>query len=544
MTYLNMGSIHPTGRPVTMGANGMVAAPNNLASVAGFSMLLRGGSAVDAIIATNAVMAVVYPHMSGLGGDLFAQVWEPGSGKVMALNGSGRSGEKVTPDFFKDKGWDEIKARGPLAAITVPGTVHAWWELHQKFGKLEWNEILRPAIHYASKGFPLSQKFRDFIAQYSDVVGEFEETAKVYMSNGNPPQAGTILRQSDLANSINLVAEKGIDGFYKGEIAEKIVRGLQEAGGLLTEDDFASHQSDWVEPLHTNYRGYDVYELPPNTQGIATLMILNILEEMDLLSIGEGTADYYHLMTEAVKLVFADRDRWVTDPDTLDIPIEKMLSKDYARQRREQIDMERALKDEQIKPAVDRGDTVYLCAYDKEGMAVSLIQSVYFEFGSAFMSPETGILLQNRGSFFSLDSSDPNVLAPRKRTFHTIIPAMALKNGKPALLFGTMGGEGQPQTQAAILTRMVDFGFNVQEAIEAPRWLYGRTWGEESKSLKLEARIPDGISANLLRRGHEVELVEHWSQTMGHAQAIWIDQEQGVLHGGADPRGEGAAIGW
>jgi gamma-glutamyltranspeptidase len=544
MAYLQAGSMYPTSRPVTMGANGMVAAPHHLASAAGFSMLLRGGSAVDAIIATNAVLAVVYPHMAGLGGDLFAQVWEPGSGKVMALNGSGRSGEKVKPDFFKEKGWDEIKARGPLAAITVPGAVHAWWELHQKYGKLDWKEIFRPAVHYASKGYPLSQKFRDFIGQYSDVVGEFEDTAKVYLPNGYPPQAGTLLRQSELANSINLVADKGIEVFYQGEIAQRIVGGLQEAGGLLTEDDFASHRSDWVEPLHTNYRGYEVYQLPPNTQGIATLMILNLLEEMDLKSIGEGTADYYHLMTEAVKLVFADRDRWVTDPDTIDIPMEQLLSKDYAGQRLQQIDMEKASKEKQLDPGVDRGDTVYLCAHDKDGMAVSLIQSVYFEFGSAFMSPGTGILLQNRGSFFSLDPSAPNVLAPRKRTFHTIIPAIALRDGKPALLFGTMGGEGQPQTQAAILTRMVDFGFNVQEAIEAPRWLYGRTWGDESKSLKLEGRIPDGISANLRRRGHDVELVEHWSQTMGHAQAIWIDQEQGILHGGADPRGEGAAIGW
>jgi gamma-glutamyltranspeptidase len=544
MKYMKSGSVIPTGRPVSMGVNGMVAAPHYLSSGAGFSMLLRGGSAVDAVIAANAVISVVYPHMSGLGGDLFAQIWEPGSGKVMALNGSGRAGEKATPDFYKEKGWDEIKPRGPLAAITVPGAVHAWWEMHQKYGKLDWQELFRPAIHYAAKGYPLTQKFRDFITQYSDVVGEFEETSKVYLPGGNAPRAGSILRQTDLAHSLNLIAEKGADTFYKGELGQRIVRGLQESGGILTEDDFATHRSDWVEPLQTNYRGYDVYQLPPNTQGIATLMILNLLEKMDLKSFGEGTADYYHLMTEAVKLVFADRDRWVTDPDTIDFPTEQLLSKDYAEKRLQQIDMERALKEDQLKAGIDRGDTVYLCAQDRDGMAVSLIQSVYFEFGSAYMPPRTGIMLQNRGSFFSLDPSHPNVLAPGKRTFHTIIPAMALRDGKPALLFGTMGGEGQPQTQAAILTRMVDFGFNVQEAIEAPRWLYGRTWGDESKSLKLEGRIPDGITAELIRRGHDVELVEHWSQTMGHAQAIWIDQEQGILHGGADPRGEGAAIGW
>jgi oxamate amidohydrolase len=268
-----------------------------------------------------------------------------------------------------------------------------------------------------------------------------------------------------------MVAEKGVDVFYRGELAQQIVKGLQQAGGLLTEDDFASHRSDWVDPLQTNYRGYEVYELPPNTQGIATLLILNLLEKMDLQDIGEGTPDYYHLMSEVVKLAFADRDLWVTDPETIDIPYKKLLSKDYAEQRRQKLDMQKALNDEQVNPGVDRGDTVYLCAHDNNGMAVSLIQSVYFEFGSAFMSPGTGILLQNRGSFFSLDPSEANVLAPRKRTFHTIIPAMALKGGQPALLFGTMGGEGQPQTQAAILTRMVDFGFNVQEAIEAPCWL-------------------------------------------------------------------------
>lgn len=542
--YLKSGSVHPTSRPVTMGANGMVASPHYLASAAGFTALRRGGSAVDAIIATNAVLSVVYPHMSGLGGDLFAQVWEPGDGQVRALNGSGRAGEKATPDMYKEKGWDKIEPRGPLAAITVPGTVHAWWELHQKYGKLDWKELIQPAISYASEGYALTPKFRDFILQYESMLSEFEDTANVYLPNGSAQPAGGLLRQPDLARSFQLVAEKGVEVFYRGELAERLVGGLRQAGGILTEDDFTSHRSDWVEPLSATYRDFEVYQLPPNTQGIATLMLLNMIETMDLQSMQEGTADYYHLMTEAVKLSFADRDRWVTDPDTIDIPYNQLLSKDYARQRAGKIDMQKARQDEQIRAGHDRGDTVYLCAQDSNGMAVSLIQSVYFEFGSGFMPPGTGILLQNRGSFFSLDSADPNVLAPRKRTFHTIIPAMALKNGRPILLFGSMGGEGQPQTQASIFTRMVDFDFNVQEAIEAPRWLYGRTWGEESKSLKLEGRVTDGITTELVRRGHDVELVEYYSNTMGHAQAIWIDQEQGILQGGADPRGEGVAIGW
>ncbi|MEW5746800.1 MAG: gamma-glutamyltransferase [Nitrospirota bacterium] len=539
-----------TGRPVTMGTRAMVSTSHYLASAAGFSMLDRGGSAVDALIAANATLAVVYNHMAGLGGDLFAQVWDPKTSKVEALNGSGRSGERVTIDAYRSKGWDKIHPRGPLAANTVPGAVDAWKQLHQRYGKLEWKELFRPAIQHA-RGFPISQKFRDYIEQYSDMLQGFETASSILLPGGRAPRAGAILRQPDLASSLSLVAEKGSDVFYRGELAEKIVNGLKQAGGLLTEDDFASHSSDWVEPLRTNYKGYEVTELPPNTQGVATLMILNLIEAMDLQEIGEGTADYYHLMAEAVKLAFADRDRWVTDPATLDIPYDRLLSKEYAAERRRMIDMNRATPEGDIQPGATEpamaghggGDTVYMCAADEDGLCVSLIQSVYFEFGSAFIPPGTGILLQNRGSFFKLDPDHPNALAPRKRTFHTIIPAMALKDGKPALLFGTMGGEGQPQTQTAMLTRMADFGFNVQEAIEAPRWLYGRTWGESSRSLKLEGRIPDGIVTELKRRGHDVQMMEDWSQKMGHAQAIWIDREQGVLHGGADPRGEGLAIG-
>jgi gamma-glutamyltranspeptidase len=533
----------PTGRPVTMAGRGMVAAPHYLASVAGLTMLERGGTAVDAIIATNAVLGVVYPHMSGLGGDLFAQVWDPTSGNVSALNGSGRSGERVTVDVYREKGWDEIQPRGPLAANTVPGVVSAWGELHRRHGKLDWADLLQPAFIYARDGYPLSQKFRDFIADYADTLREFDTTAAVYLPNGEIPRAGTLLRQPDLAESYRLIARQGPDVFYRGELGAKIVRNLQRAGGLLTEDDFASHQSDWVEPLRTRYGDYEVTQLPPNTQGIAMLMILNLLEEVGLDDVAEGTPDYYHLMTEAVKLAFADRDRWVTDPATLEIPYERLLDKAYARERSGRIDMERAFTEEKIQPGVG-GDTVYMCAYDENGLAVSLIQSVYFEFGSAFIPEGTGILMQNRGSFFSLDPDEPNVLEPRKRTFHTIIPAMALRDGRPALLFGTMGGEGQPQTQAAILTRMLNYGYNVQQAIEAPRWLYGRTWGDESKSLKLESRIADGVATELSRRGHDVEMVEQWSQTMGHAQAIWIDHEEGILHGGADPRGEGYALGF
>lgn len=533
---------YPTGRPVVLGSQHMVATSHYLASLAGQTMFEKDGSAVDAIIAANAALSVVYGHMSGLGGDLFAQVWDPDTGRVEALNASGRSGEQVNVDFFKAKGWESIPQRGPLAAVTVPGVVDGWWQLHQRFGRLPWRELFQPAIRYA-QGFPLSPKFRDFIAQYANVLGEFEATAAVFLSGGRSPKAGAILRQMDLAHSLELIAEQGVEVFYRGELTRQIVQGLQQAGGLLTESDFASHTSDWVEPLRTTYHGYEVTQLPPNTQGIATLMILNILENHDLQATGWGTTDYYHLMTESIKLAFADRDRWVTDPGTLNIPVDRLLSKEYARERYGQIDLARAGTEEQVQPGDVNGDTVYLCAVETGGLAVSLIQSVYFEFGSAYMAPGTGILLQNRGSFFSLDSNHVNALAPRKRTFHTIIPAMALRDGRPVLVFGSMGGEGQPQTQTALFTNMVDFGFNVQEAIEAPRWLYGRTWGEASKSLRLEGRVPDPVIAGLVRRGHDAQMVTDWSQIMGHAQAIWMDYEHGILHGGADPRGEGIAIG-
>ncbi len=546
MNGLRQGYAHATGRPVTMGTRGMMAASHYLAAAAGYTMLRRGGSAADAAIACNATLAVVYDHMAGLGGDVFAQIWDPKTGEVHAMNGSGRSGEKVTIDAYKAKGWDEIHPRGPLAANTVPGVVAGWAKIHERFGKLDWAELFQPAITYAEEGYPISQKFRDYIASYADTLKQFDETARIFLPGGHAPKAGTIFRQPDLANSLKLIAQEGAQVFYEGALAQKIVRGLQQKGGLLTEADFAEHTSDWVEPLRTTYAGYEVTELPPNTQGIATLMILNLIEKFDLQKIGQGTADYFHLMTEAVKLAFADRDRWVTDPEFLDIPYDELLSKERARERARKIDMARAKAEEEVEPGVARrdGDTVYMAAVDDDGLAVSLIQSVYFEFGSGFIPEGTGIFLQNRGSFFSLDPQKPNHLEPRKRTFHTIIPAMALRDGKPALLFGTMGGEGQPQTQTAMLTRIVDFGFNVQEAIEAPRWLYGRTWGASSKSLKLEARVPDGILAELERRGHKVQVMKHYAQSMGHAQAIWIDRETGAFHGGADPRGEGLAIGF
>jgi gamma-glutamyltranspeptidase/glutathione hydrolase len=536
-----------TGRAVAMGTHGAVASSHYLASQAGFEVLKRGGHAVEAAIAMNAVLAVVYNHMAGLGGDLFCQIWDRGTTKVEALNGSGRSGEQVTRDAYTSRGMEKIPQRGPLAANTVPGVVDAWWQMHQRYGKLPWASLFEAAISFADEGYPISQKFRDYIAQYAGTLKEFQATARAFLPDGKPPAAGQVVRQRDLAASLRQIADGGAEVFYRGELAQRIIRHLCDAGGLLTDADFAEHTSDWVEPVRTTYRGYTVTELPPNTQGLTTLVLLNLIEPFNLNDLGDNTADYYHLQAEATKLAFIPRDRWVTDPAFLQMPLEEITSKAYADRLRKLLDMGQARNEQEVRqqaPDVDGGDTTYMCAVDTEGNCCSLIQSVYFEFGSAFMPEGTGILLQNRGSFFKLDPEHPNTLEPRKRTFHTIIPAMALKDDQPFLLFGSMGGEGQPQTQAAMFTRIVDFGYTIQQAIEAPRWLYGRTWGEESRTLKLEGRIPDGVATELKRRGHEVEMMEDWSQKMGHAQGIVIDQETGVLAAGADPRGDGVALCW
>lgn len=522
----------------------MVASPHGLASASGLDVLRAGGSAVDACIAMNATLGVVYGHMSGLGGDVFAQVWDPRDLQVVGLNGSGRAGEQVTLEAYAARGLAEIPARGPLAANTVPGAVDGWARLHERFGRLDWNRLFTDAIRLAEGGFPVSRGFSEAAEVTAVEIERFEWSTGALPPATGSPRLGASIRQPDLARSLRIVATDGPDAFYRGDLAERLVAGLQAAGGLLTAADFASHRSDWVDPLRATYRGLEVTELPPNTQGIATLLILNLIEAADLRAMGDASADLIHLVVEATKLAYEDRDRWVTDPDIIDVPFERLLSKAYADERRRLIDPGRASAAASRDSRRVDGDTVYLCAVDRDGMACSMIQSLYFEFGSGFVPPGTGILLQDRGCLFRLDPDHPNVLAPRKRTFHTIIPAMALRDGRPVLLFGSMGGEGQPQTQAAVLTRIVDFGLDVQRAIEAPRWRFGRTWGEARRSLKLESRIGEVVAAELRRRGHDVNLVGPWAAEMGHAQAIAVDPDAGSLFGGADPRGDGAAIGW
>ena len=544
-----------TGRPPTYAPHGMVATPHVLASAAGLEALQRGGSAVDAAIAANAVLCVIYPHMAGLGGDGFWLIAGPKTGGVQALDASGPAGQEATRDFYQNKGCDsDIPARGALAALTVPGAVDGWRMAHERFGRLAWADLFATAIAYARDGVPVSRSLADWLAADLSILRQFPETARIYLPEGEPQREGARLVQSALARTFAELASDGARAFYEGDSPKRICDGLRSEGSPLAPQDFAAYKAAWVAPITSTYRGYDIFQMPPSTQGFSALQILNMLEGFDVSSWGEGTADYYHHLVEAVKIAFADRDEWLTDPRFVDIPLDRLLSKDYANERRRLIDPRRALVAEHIEPGVrfggdahrrsPGGDTCYFCATDADGLVVSIIQSIYHDFGSAVVGGDTGIILQNRGSFFSLDERHPNRLEPGKRTFHTIIPAMMLRDNKPVLAYGTMGGEGQPQTQAALITRMVDFGYDVQQAIEAPRWLMGRTWGTASSNLSLESRIPDEAARELTLRGHPVQIVGGWSGTMGHAQAIRIDHDTGFFEGGADPRGDGAALGW
>jgi gamma-glutamyltranspeptidase/glutathione hydrolase len=534
----------------------MVTTPHYLASAAGLRVLQAGGNAIDAAIAAAAVCSVVYPHMCSIGGDNFWLIYDAKSRTVRALNGSGRSGERCTIEFYRQMGiTNSIPPRGFLAANTVPGAVDGWATAHeygrQTLGtKLPWSALFEEAVAYAEAGYPVSpsQAFwttRDTEDKADPLRGlqRWEGFRRTYLRpDGQPYRPGEVMKQPDLAHTLKTIAYGGGRAFYEGDISRRIIRYLDQHGGVLTERDFSEHRSDWVEPIRVDYRGYTVCGFPPNTQGLAALMILSILSHFDIRRLGEGTVDYYHLQVEATKLAFADRDRWVTDPTFARIPLDRLLSPRYAQDRAKLINMNRA--GTRYEPGLMRGDTVYISTVDAEGNGVSMLQSIYFDFGSGIVAGDTGVLLQNRGTYFSLDPTYANCLEPRKRTFHTLIPAMLLQDDRLFLLYGSMGGEGQPQTQSALVTRVVDFRFGLQEAIEAPRWLYGRTWGMATRELALEARVPAPVVEELRQRGHPVRVVQAWDDLMGHAQAILIDPETGVRHGGADPRGDGQALGY
>ena len=528
-------------RPAAMGTEGMVASPHYLATLAGLRTLQDGGTAVDAAITVNATLGVVYPHMTGMGGDAFWLVYDAESCEVLALNGSGRAVASASRASYAARGETAIPLRGGRALVTVPGAVDSWCLVHERLGRLPLTAVLEPAIRYARDGYPVSAGQARFTEAVASVLGEHEGTARAFLPGGRVPQPGELLRYPGLATTMDKVAREGRAGFYEGEVRDEIVRAVGEAGGGWEAADLESHTGDWTLPLSRGYRGRTLYQHPPNSQGFAHLMIMGILEHFDVAAMVPDGPEYLHLVVEATKLAFADRDRYLTDPDHGAIPLDRLLSSEYAARLTGHIDLDRAAPTALAPRGQDTTSTVVV---DRWRNCASVIQSLYHEFGSGVVAGETGVLLQNRGCAFSLEDDHVNRLEPGKRSFHTLMPGLMLRDGRPELVYGTMGGEGQPQTSTALVTRVVDFGEDVQDAIDDPRWLYGRTWGEETTSLRLEDRFGADVAEELARRGHDVEVMEAWSDLAGHAAAIRIDQHSGVLTGAADPRGEGIAAGW
>ncbi len=534
-------------RSEVIAEHGMAATSQPLATQIALDILKKGGSAVDAAIAANAALGLMEPTGNGIGGDLFALVWDAKSGKLHGLNASGRSPRSLTLDEFRKQGLTIIPPYGVLP-ISVPGCVDGWFELHEKFGKLDMKEVLAPAIGYARDGFPVSE----LIAYYWDMSVPTRQDQPFFLetftTDGKAPAKGEIWRNEPLARTLEIIAAKGRDEFYRGDMARVIAKTVQDAGGFLTYEDLAGHRSEWVEPVSANYRGVDVWELPPNGQGIAALQILNILETFDIAGLGFGSTEYVHAFVEAKKLAFEDRAKFYADPEFANVPVNGLISKQYAAERAKLIDPTRAARRYDAgNPALYQGDTIYLTTADSEGNMVSLIQSNYRGMGCGVCPEGLGFGLQDRGELFSLNESEANTYAPGKRPFHTIIPAFATIDGKPWLSFGVMGGATQPQAHAQIIINLVDFGMNLQEAGDAPRILHtgsSQPTGETMTSggvVSLETGITYEVRRDLTEMGHRLEINVG---SFGGYQAIMFDAAQGVYYGASESRKDGQAAGY
>ena len=527
--------------------HGMAATSQPLATQIALDILKAGGSAVDAAIAANAALGLMEPTGSGIGGDLFAIVWDAEKKELTGLNASGRAPQAMTLEYFQDRGIDQIPKFGPLP-VSVPGAVDGWFELHARYGRLSMQQILAPTIRYAREGFPVSEVIAHYFVNNRNRIGHYPGFAETFMPGGDVPKKGEMFRNPRLANTYEAIATKGRDEFYRGDIARAIDAYMAEQGGLLNYDDLAAHTSEWVTPVSTNYRGWDVYELPPNGQGIAALQILNVLEGYDIRSMGFGSAEYLHTLIEAKKLAFEDRAKYYVDMDFADVPVEWLISKDYAAERRKLISAERA---SMSLPAGDRklekGDTVYLTVADADGNMVSLIQSNYRGMGSGMTPGDLGFVLQNRAELFALDAAHANVVAGGKRPFHTIIPAFVMKDGEPLMSFGVMGGAMQPQGHAQIIVNMVDFGMNLQEAGDAAR--INHTGSSEPTGsvmtdggiVHLEDDFSAATRAALEEKGHTLGASDG---SFGGYQAIMFDKKQGVYYGASEVRKDGQAAGY
>jgi gamma-glutamyltranspeptidase/glutathione hydrolase len=538
MSHLARAQARNQGRSMVITRYGIVAAESPLAAQAGAQILALGGNAIDAAVATNAVMGVVEPMMNGMGGDLFAIVYDAKSGKLYGLNASGWSPNDLTPEFLHRKGMTKMPQHG-IDSVTVPGAVDGWTKLLSRFGTMKFPQVLAPAIRYAREGFPVPEWDAMYWAEATRVLQASPTAAKVYLLRGQAPQLGEIFRNENYAHSLELVAEGGHDAFYKGQIAHQIVDFSQREGGTMTLADLADYSAEWVEPLSIDYHGWTVFELPPNGQGIAALEMLNLMSQFPLAKYGHNSADALHVMIEAKKLAYADLLRYVGDPRFSKIPIAGLLSPEYAGQRAKLIDIAKANCSVAAgTPPEKDGDTTYLTAVDQQGNMVSLIQSNYSEFGSRLVAGDTGFVLQNRGALFNLEPGSPDELAGHKRPLHTIIPAFMSK-GDIRIAFGIMGGFNQAQAHAQFVSNIVDFGMNIQQALEAPRF-DKYTFG--GCDLEMEDRIPAEVRAALLSRGHQISVPGAYAAIMGGGQATERDVSTGVNFGASDPRKDGAAI--
>lgn len=542
----------PTGklfatRSEVLGQHGMACTSQPLATQTAIDILRRGGNAIDAAIAANAVLGVTEPQVNGIGGDLFAIIWDAKSQRLLGLNGSGHSPYSLTLAEFKKRGLAFIPPLGPLP-VSVPGCVDAWFTMNKRFGKLPMTTILAAAINYARNGFPVADEAAQALAQIKRYAA-FPNVVDTYNPGGVSPKQGDIFKNPDLANTLEKIATGGRDAFYRGDIAHVIDDFMRRNGGFLSYRDLAEHQSTWVEPVSTNYRGYDVWELPPNGQGICTLQMLNILEGFDFSKITYGSPEHIHLFIEAKKLAFEDRAKYYADPDFVKIPVKALISKEYAAVRRKLINPNRASSTfEAGNPALRDGDTIYMTVADEEGNMVSLIQSNYRGFGSGMVPDKLGFMLQDRGQLYSLKEGQNNTYAPHKRPFHTIIPAFVTKNGKPWMSFGVMGGSFQPLGHTEILMNMIDFGMNAQEAGDAPRIDHSGSsepTGEPNEGvgmIYLETGFSFETIRKLMNMGHHIGFEPPGSY--GGYQAIRYDAAQRIYHGASESRKDGMAAGW
>ncbi|MFQ5641356.1 MAG: gamma-glutamyltransferase [bacterium] len=534
-------------RSEVIARNGIAATSQPLATQVALDILKQGGNAIDAAIAANAMLGLVEPTGNGMGGDLFAIVWDAKTQQLYGLNASGRSPKSLTLDYFKKQGLTKIPSHGPLP-VSVPGCVDGWFELNKKLGSLPMKTLLAPAIKYAREGFPLSELIAGYWNRSVPVLQQFEGFKETFMPNGRAPQKGEIFKNPKLANTLEKIAQGGRDVFYKGELAKIMDKFMKRVGGFLSYEDLATHKSEWVEPVSTNYRGYDVWELPPNGQGIAALQILNILEGYDIKSWGFGSVEYIHHFIEAKKLAFEDRAKFYADPDFNDIPVKQLISKAYADERRKLVDSQRASKRYDAgNPALQAGDTIYLTTADKDGNMVSLIQSNYRGMGTGLSPDGLGFIFQDRGELFTLEEGHFNTYAPGKRPFHTIIPAFITKDGKPFMSFGVMGGATQPQGHAQIVINIIDFGMNVQEAGDAPRILHqgsSQPTGEKMTDggrVFLETGVDYEVIRKLVLMGHRIS---YNVGSYGGYQGIMIDWQNKVYYGASESRKDGQAAGY